>query len=261
MDSMLLYSIESFPPLPKSVNDLNDLFRQTEPNISAIIQLIESDPIIHTNVLHFANAPIHGLRSPIKTVAQAFSLFGIQMMKGVILCSAIKNLPFIDVSVYSISVDQWFSTMQTQQRFLSSWIRRTDKSLLTQLGAVMHFLEIGRLISSYALMFTENPYTFTKKDPQTLFLEEINILGESGDTLAASLFELWHFDLSIIDHLRHSLIPENSPSPSITAMVTCARILYTLYSIEAFETVLPILSKFNLDIAACQDAYNETNQG
>lgn len=261
MDSMLLYSIESFPPLPESVNRLNELCSQKNPNLTAIVTLIENDPILHTNMLHFANAPLHGLRSPIKTVSQAFSLFGIQTMKGVALCTAIKQLPYIDVSPYGISVDQWFLTMQKQQHFLSSWIKKTDKNLLGELGAVIHFLEIGRLISSYALMFTENPYHFTKKEPHKLFLEEINILGESSETLAASLFALWRFDPSIVEQLRYSLMPEHAPVPSTTAMITCARSLYTLYETAPFETILPILSKFGLDTGTCQEAYQETNQG
>lgn len=261
MDSMLLYSIESFPPLPNSINELSRLCSQSEPDIPAITSLVKNDPIIHTNLLHFANAPFHGLRNPIKDISQAFSLFGIQTMKGVALCSAIKELPFIDLTAYNITIDAWFSTMQKQQQFISHWIKNTDQTLFEQLGAIIHILEIGRLIGSYALMFTENPYHFTKTDPIKLLLEEINILGESTDTLAAKLFELWSFDPSMINHLRYSLNPAQSVTPSITAMLTCARMLYTLYGTAPLENVEPLLSQFNLDITHCKNAYDNTNKG
>lgn len=258
---MLLYSIESFPPLPSSINELSRLCSQSEPDFQAILSLVKSDPIIHTNLLHFANAPFHGLRNPIKDVSQAFSLFGIQTMKGVALCSAIKELPFIDLTPYNITIDEWFLTMQKQQQFISYWIKSTDQTLFEQLGAIIHILEIGRLIGSYALMFTENPYRFTKTDPIKLLLEEINILGESTDTLAAELFELWNFDAAMINHLRYSLNPSRSDTPSITAMLTCARMLYSLYNTAPFENVIPVLSQFNLDFTLCKNAYDNTNKG
>jgi len=261
MDLMLLYSIESFPPLPNSINELSRLCSEDEPDLPAILSLVKNDPIIHTNLLHFANAPFHGLRNPIKDISQAFSLFGIQTMKGVALCSAIKELPFIDLSAYNITIEQWFSTMHKQQLFVSHWIKCTDQTLFEQLGAIIHILEIGRLIGSYALMFTENPYHFTKIDPMKLLLEEINILGESTDTLAARLFELWNFDSSIINHLRYSLNPAQSDTPSITAMLTCARLLYTLYGTAPLDNAIPILTQFNLDLSLCKNAYDNTNKG
>jgi HD-like signal output (HDOD) protein len=51
MDSILLYSIESFPPLRESINKINALCTRGEIDLKALARVIESDPILYTDIL------------------------------------------------------------------------------------------------------------------------------------------------------------------------------------------------------------------
>ncbi|MGD9970081.1 MAG: HDOD domain-containing protein [Sulfuricurvum sp.] len=247
VDPYLLHSIESFPPLNESINKFNLECSKEHPDYNKISAIIEADPILYTDILRFANAPMYGLRNPVTSIRQAISLFSLQRIRGMALSAAIKANPFSDLHPYGLSVPTWFGIMERQQRFLSEWIIRIDRSLFLQLGAVIFILEIGRLAASYVLIFSDNPYRFTKISPFELVLEERNIIGASGDELAAMLFESWSFHPSLIDFIRFSLSPELSASPKIAAMLTCARLLFPCCGASDFASAEEIISQYGYD--------------
>ena len=55
MDTVLLYSIESFPPLRESIAKINELCSKEDIDRKALAQVIEADPILYTNILPFSN--------------------------------------------------------------------------------------------------------------------------------------------------------------------------------------------------------------
>ena len=255
MDTVLLYSIESFPPLRESIAKINELCSKEDIDRKALAQVIEADPILYTNILHFSNAPQYGFRQPIITIAQVLSLFGSNNIRGIALIAALKAQPFIDVSPYRIFIDEWFNVMEKQQRFLELWLSVDHKTILQSLGGLTFILEIGRLVASYVLMFTDNPYTFTKTNTHELLLEEKNIIGEHGDELTAKLFELWYFDDTLIDSLRHSLSPDYGVNPQMCAALGCTRRLFTLYGIEPFENIEHFLAEYGFNPIHAKTAY------
>lgn len=255
MDDFLFYSIESFPPLRESITKLSDLCNAEEIDTKAIERVIESDPMLYTDILHYANSPHFGFRTPLSQISQVIALFGLTTLRGMAIVAALKAHPFTDLRAYHISVEQWFEVMQKQQSFLSLWLGKNHRELLKPLGALPFILEMGRLVASYALMFSNNPYRFTKTSPHDLLLEEQNIISCSGDTLACTLFEIWNFDSVMIDSLRHSLDPENGIEKISCAAIQCARLLFTLYETKAFETIETILDQYGFNKDEALSAY------
>lgn len=255
MDDFLLYSIESFPPLRESIMKLNDLYTAEEIDIKAIERVIESDPMLYTDMLHYANSPHFGFRSPLTHISQIISLFGLTTLRGMAIIAALKAHPFTDLRAYHTTIESWFEVMQKQHTFLNLWLAKKHRELLNPLGALPFILEMGRLIASYSLMFGSNPYRFTKTNLYDLLLEEKNMIGCTGDRLACQLFESWGFDSIMIDSLRHSLDPERGIEKTSCAALKCARLLFTLYSTEPFETIEPILAEYGLNKEEALNAY------
>ncbi|MDD5717899.1 MAG: HDOD domain-containing protein [Sulfuricurvum sp.] len=256
MDNNLLFSIESFPPLPESINKLNELCQFENIDLKAVIRLIESDPMLYTDILHYSNVPHHGFRNPITSISQAIALFGIAAIRGMSLTAALKAHPFTDVSPYGISVQEWFGVMEKQQRFLDLWLGKKHRPLLQSLGGLTFILEIGRLVASYALMFTQQTYQFNTHEPVPLFDEEKNILGNSGDELAVKLFEFWNFDTLFVNALNHSLSPESAMEPTTCGALKCARNLFTLKEIKPFESIEPMLEQYDFHSDDARIAYD-----
>lgn len=255
MGSKLLYTIESFPPLPESINKLNELCSVDEIDLKAVIAVIESDPMLYTDILRFSNVPYHGFRYPITSISQAIALFGIAAVRGMALTAALRAHPYTDVSPYGIAVHEWFRVMEQQQRFLDIWLGKKHRAILQSLGGLTFILEIGRLVASYVLMFTERSHSFSENEPEKLSMEEKNIIGLSGDELAAKLFEFWNFETLFVNSLCFSLNPDDGMEPKACAALKCARTLFTLKEVVAFESVEPILKKFDFDVGDARIAY------
>jgi HD-like signal output (HDOD) protein len=234
---------------------MNDLCRFDEIDLKAFIQVIESDPILYTDILHYSNTPHHGFRHSITSISQAIALFGIGAIRGMSLTAALKAHPYNDLSPYGITINEWFGVMEKQQRFLDLWLGKKHRIILQSLGGLTFILEIGRLVASYALMHNQNPYHFTESDPEQLILEEEKIIGVSGDELSAKLFEFWNFDKLFLNSLGCSLNPEIGVEPKTCAALMCARMLFTLKNTKPFEEIEPILQKFGFNIEDAKVAY------
>ena len=256
MTELLLESLRSFPPLRESINSINRICSYRDTDINALSQVIESDPQLYVELLRSVNAPFYGFKNRIKSVSQAISLFGVSMIRGFCLAIAIKKHTYTDLSAYNISSEQWIATMQKQQQFLYGWLTKEDPKALSHLGALTFMLEIGRLVSAYALMFSENSYHFTQTEPDKLALEELNILESSGDTLAARLFEFWFYEQDFINLFEYALAPQKAQNPREAAMLYIARKLFTLHKTQSLEDVAATIDAFHFNPTAIQESYN-----
>lgn len=255
MNNIYLKSIESFPPLRESINQINMICNNEYIDYKALAYVIESDPILYTDILRYANAPHHGFSQTIISITQVVSLFGVCTIRGMALTAALKAHPFNNLSEYETTVNMWFKTMELQQRFLDLWLFKTHRPILQSLGGLTFILEIGRLVTSYVLMSRDISHTFASKTPYELSLEEANLLGHSGDELAAKLFNLWYFDDFLIDSLYYCMTPEKGLQPETCAILKCARTLFSLNGVALFEEIEPILEHYNLPISEALHAY------
>ncbi len=250
-----LKSIESFPPLRESINQINMICNNEHVDYKALAKVIEADPILYTDILRYANSPHHGCSQTIISITQVISLFGVDAIRGMALTAALKAHPFNDLCAYGTTVDKWFKTMELQQRFLDLWLFKTHRPILQSLGGLTFILEIGRLVTSYVLMSRDMSHVFTAKTPYELSLEEANLFGLCGDELAAKLFKLWYFDDFMIDSLCYSMRPEYGLKPETCAMLKCARTLFSLDGIASFKEIEPILQEYDFPITEALIAY------
>lgn len=255
MTELLLESLHSFPPLRESINSIKSICSHRDTDIKALSRVIESDPQLYAELLRSVNAPFYSFKNEIKSVSQAISLFGVSLVRGFCLAIAIKKHTYTDLSAYNITSEQWIATMQKQQQFLYLWLSKENPEALAHLGALSFILEIGRLVSAYTLIFSENSYHFTQTDPDKLILEEIKILDSSGDTLAARLFEFWYYEPDFINLFEHSLSPHEAENPKEAAMLYIARHLFTLKETNSLDSVAPIIKEFQFNESVILESY------
>ena len=257
MDNLLVQTLDSFPPLRESVQRLNAFFLQPEIDRKAFAEVIESDPMLYSDVLHYVNAPYYGFRSQIKSIQQAIALVGVMMVRGFAMKSTLKSYADNDLSPYGIELHQWLQTMQRQQQFLYHWLMAEDATAFSKLGGVMFMLEMGRLVVSYVLTFANLTHLFTAQTPRELLREEREVLGEDGDTLAAQLFKQWDFEPEFVDLIGHSLDAENALHPRLAAMLEITRTLISIHGIRPLETVQYLVVEHGFTFANVENAYEK----
>ena len=67
----LVKHIEELPPLPESVQHIQALYAQGNPDTKELVSLIESDPILTADILAKVNAPCY-----VFSIMQAVTLMG-----------------------------------------------------------------------------------------------------------------------------------------------------------------------------------------
>jgi len=101
-ESLIKY-IEELPPLPESVQKIQALYAQGNPDIKKLVALIESDPVLTTDILAKVNAPLFSFSKQIISIMQAVTLLGAASIRGFVLSSAMNQNFKIDMSPYNIS--------------------------------------------------------------------------------------------------------------------------------------------------------------
>jgi HD-like signal output (HDOD) protein len=97
VNSSIIDSIKSLPPLSKTIMDINRVYADEEAGIGDLAKVIEGDPMIVANLLKAANSPLYSFGKEIKNVSQAVSLFGMSMTRSIALGNAVRKLLNVDL--------------------------------------------------------------------------------------------------------------------------------------------------------------------
>lgn len=71
-------AIESLPVLSEHHLLLRAVVEDREATLEETVSVIEGDPAFTANLLHLANSPLYGQRSPVRTIASAVRVLGLQ---------------------------------------------------------------------------------------------------------------------------------------------------------------------------------------
>ena len=100
MNSSIIDSIKSLPPLSKTIMDINRVYADEEAGIGDLAKVIEGDPMIVANLLKAANSPLYSFGKEIKNVSQAVSLFGMSMTRSIAQSTTGNDVMHMGVILY-----------------------------------------------------------------------------------------------------------------------------------------------------------------
>lgn len=103
MKSSIVNSIQSLPPLSKTIININTVYADEEASIHDMEKVVESDPMIIANLLKAANSPLYGFAKEINKPSQAVALFGMSMTRSIALSNAIRKLLNVDMQPYGVT--------------------------------------------------------------------------------------------------------------------------------------------------------------
>lgn len=254
----MLEEIKSLPPLPDSVVKIQELCMSNETDIDELSRVIEHDPMLSANILKSVNSPLYGMSKEISSIPQAIMLFGISMIRGFAAASAIKKGIVIDLSPYSISIDDLSKVSTTQMALAREWYRSVDKSMLPLLQSGAFLMELGKLAGSLSVIDKGHLDSFSREISQGDILpEEIErkYLGFSSYEIAASMFEHWNFEQALIDALRDITNPTTkNPYAQALSIITKVVNLKHMFSEEGINAAMELIEKFGLNKHAFEEA-------
>lgn len=253
----MLEEIKSLPPLPISVIRIQEICMNNDTDIEELARVIEHDPMLSANILKSVNSPLYGMSKEISSVHQAIMLFGISMIRGFAAASAIKKSVTVDLSSYSVTIDDLTKVSALQSALAREWYRNVDKSMLPLLQSSAFLMELGKLVASLKIISSGNLGHFLKEiaEGESFEAVERKYLGSSSYEIAATMFEHWNFEPALIDALREiSNLSTQNPYAKVLRVITQAVNFQEMFSAQSLSTALESIETFGLNKNAFEEA-------
>ncbi len=202
----LVDTIESLPPLSNAAILIQKLYENgaQEVNITKLVKLIESDAVLTANILRMINSPLYGFTKQIASVSQAVTLFGTEMIHGLVLHYAINERMKANTEMFGVSPIIFNDVCQLQSTLVMQWYSKIDirqAQFLTPLALIM---ESGKLVMAKDIM--KNNYTQKFKQgymgaKSTVEFED-SVYISSSYFVSGMLFEHWNLEPLYVEILK-----------------------------------------------------------
>jgi HD-like signal output (HDOD) protein len=201
----IVQNVESLPSLSDSALRIRALYSKgDELNIKSLVREIESDALLTANILKMINSPLYGFSKQISSVMQAVTLFGVQMVYGLVVNYAIHSVVVANLRAYGVNNSRFNEVCQMQSMLMKKWYTPIDSfqaNLLTPLALIM---ESGKLITAKEITLSGKIKEFHAglKDAENISVYEHEVFGTSSYFVSGLLFEHWNLDKLYVDLLK-----------------------------------------------------------
>ena len=254
MKSSIIESINSLPPLSKTITDINRIYADEEAGIGELAKAIEPDPMIVANLLKAANSPLYGFGKEIRNVSQAVSLFGMSMTRSIALGNAVRKLLNVDMQPYGITSEKFAEISAMQATLVIKWYSKVDKQKAEKLYLAAFLQETGKILISSDIIQEDEDVSFKSEIEQSNNIAQVEkmYVDVTSAEVTAKVFEHWDFDSEFIDMIKYADNPTAAPS-EVREFATALNII---------KTILPLNKPFaeqsiNFGLRKARDAgYN-----
>lgn len=200
MKELIVEKIDSLPPLPNSVLELEEFRKMSNKEPLDLLKIIEKDPLIITTVLRVANSAMFGFVSEVETPSRAISLLGVNFTISIALGSVIQNLIQTNLSAYKASTEDFMFACNLASSLVNSWVAKISFDLKEDLLLPAFLQETGKFVISEVIhekALTEefqNQLDITKD----VALVEKEFVGFSCARITANIFKHWNLSHNLI---------------------------------------------------------------
>ena len=205
MNELLVKSIETLPPLPQTVADLQRYIDEAGADITIekVAQIISTDPLVTAKLLQLANSPFYGFSREITTIQQVINLLGIGNIRNIIIAESVKSHSKVDMFAYNLDTTEFLRKCNEETRFISEWLLNEDKQLSYMLVPCAMLLRFGMIVFSNFLIQNHKASEFLAALKASNFQDiasvEEQFLGVDHISFLGFLFHRWAFDESLVE--------------------------------------------------------------
>ncbi len=257
----LIARVDSLPPLPESVLKIEELFAQGDPDIDLIVKIVESDPLLTTDLLAKVNAPLYGFSKNIISILQAVTLLGSSQIRSIVLSSSIQRGFDINLSPYNISTSEFSQISTMQSELIFQWYMGIDIDMARALTPIAFLMEIGKVLIAKDVL--EN-----KKDEEFLndliqyqnisYVENMHTMMTTAQ-INALIFKHLNLNDSFWECMKY-LDNEHETPDALKEMVFALQVVRTAVNIQeqltqnSIDNALKLLEKNDFSTSAFQRA-------
>ena len=201
MSANILDKIESLPPLPKTIIEIEEFRKKSDKEASELLQIIEKDALIISTLLKISNSAMFGFRSKVETPGRAISLLGINFTISIAIGGTVQNLLNTNLEPYSISSDDFMRASNISSTLTSLWLSRVDVDLKDELLLPVLLQEAGKFILADIITSEKKTEEFKTilSSGSTLAAAEKEIVGLTTSEITAKIFRHWKLSENLIE--------------------------------------------------------------
>ena len=198
--------LESLPPLSDTSTFVQEIYAEGAENVDIIklVRIIESDALLVANILKMINAPIYGFSRKIASVSQAVTLFGTEIIYGLVMNYAIMETLKANTSVYGVSSDKFNDICHLQSALMMQWYSKVDLRHAQFLAPLALIMEAGKLILAKEIGESDYIQEFKNGLRECSSIEEYehSLVDTTSYYLSGLLFEHWNLEPLYVDMLK-----------------------------------------------------------
>jgi HD-like signal output (HDOD) protein len=200
MKKIIIDKIDSLPPLPKSILELEEFRKMSNKEPLDLLKIIEKDPLIITTVLRVANSAMFGFVSEVDTPSRAISLLGVNFTISIALGSVIQNLVKSNLSAYGVSTDDFIFSSNLASNLVNTWVSKISFDLKEDLLLPAFLQETGKFVIAEVIEEEGKTKEFLAQleVKQNTSKVEKEFLGYSCARVTANIFKHWKLSHNLI---------------------------------------------------------------
>ena len=214
MKKKLIKEINSLPPLPNSVIELDEFRKLDSVNTDKLVEIIKKDPVIVANILKVANSSIFGFRSKVETLSRAINLLGINFTISIAIGCAIQNTINSNLLAYAVKNEDFLFSSALASNIVNTWVSNINLDLRNELLLPAFLQEVGKFIISEVIQKNRKSEEFLielEETKDTTFCEK-KFTGYTCARITANIFKQWNISHNIIIPIAFTENIESCPN-------------------------------------------------
>ena len=205
MSIEIVNKIESLPPLPKSINELNEFKQQSEQEPEDLLKIIEKDALVIGTLLKISNSAMFGFRSKVDSPSRVVNLLGVDFTLSVAISSIVNDLIKTDLEAYGASNDDFMNSSTLSTSLANIWISQIDLNLKDELLLPVLLQETGKFIISDIIVTDGKSDIFKEEIQNGKEISEVEkeLVGYTTSEVTAMIFKHWRLNEGLIELIKN----------------------------------------------------------
>jgi HD-like signal output (HDOD) protein len=251
----ILEKIETLPPLPQTILEIETFRKQNNQEADELVKIVEKDPLCVATLLKISNSSFFGFNSKIETVKRVINLLGINFTIYVAIKEAIDSVLKIDLYPYGIKCEDFTKITHISLRFLDLWITKKDREFKDEvlLACLLH--ETGKFLLSETVVNRGLLDEFKQRidSGEEVSKVEKELLEVTTHKVTAEIFRYWNFNNNLIEIIEfvddiNSCSEKNREKCQILDIVRTLFDMKNFLSEENKQKALDKAKAYNFDI-------------
>ncbi len=254
MAESILERIESLPPLPKTIVEIEEFRQKRDKEAFDLLKIIEKDALIISTLLKVSNSAMFGFRSKVETPSRAINLLGINFTVSIAIGGTVQNLLKANLSPYGINSDDFMRISNMATTLTNIWLSKVSYDLKEELILPALLQEAGKFVIADLLEMKNKTSKFKNlllKGYSTAKAEK-ELLGLTTSEITARIFRHWKLSDDLVNTIEFvddlSKVDEafRQKSEILNVIKTACEVNCAL-SDENIQKAIEKAKEFNLD--------------